>query len=69
MNDTHTILIIMNRANVQYLVRDSLSTYASGGNPLAHCGGDYDSLLSNTLNHAISLCRNKENMEIICRKG
>jgi len=51
------VTIEMFRKYVQYTVRNEKGELvASGSDPLVSTNGDYDSLLSNVINHASSLC-------------
>lgn len=63
-----TILIIMRKTHIAWLVRDELSTYASGSDPLTSTNGCYDSLLSNVINHCHELCRDKSDIDFIIRR-
>ena len=68
-----TILIIMHSNRIEWLVRDDLSTYASGtdllNGPFGGTNGDYDSLLSNVVNHCHQLCKDKSDIDFIFRKA
>ena len=64
-----TIIVIMHNASIEWLVRDDLSTYASGRNLLSTANGDYSSLLSNVINHCHDLAYDRNNVHFILRRG
>ena len=67
-----TILIIMHTNRIEWLVRDTLSTVASGtdllNGSLSEAHGDYDTLLSNVVNHAHQFCKTTD-VDFIFRKA
>jgi len=63
-----TILIIMHKYRIEWVVRDQTSTIASGSDPLSSTNGYYDSLLSNVVNHCHSLCKTKD-VDFIFRRS
>ena len=65
-----TIMIITHTTKIEWLVRDEISTIASGTDLLKSVNGDYDSLLSNAVNRAASFLNTPANeIDFIFRKG
>jgi len=64
----NTVLIIMRKNSVEFVVRDAISIIASGTDTLKSTNGDYDSLLSNIVNVANNHC-SMPTTDFIFRKG